>query len=270
MTSRTRFGVTVAAILLLSMIGNVYAIPIVIWSQPLPAGLSEQNGTLIPDRTYIVASGVIALGSAPCPRYPSSCSQFSPSLDYPSKQTFWALNTNTGKVKWTIPLPNGSVIQPIGAGKFLIAEYSDPKLHAPNVAWMTLKTLALDIQTGHIIWTIIRPNPTGATLFVGNMIVVPDATDPGNWTNPDPTLTAYNSSTGMLVWRIHTTPIDNSWGWDSPDIAVGYGGGMLFTLGGMANTFLSGNFLTAYDASSGLKEWSRDWSSSLGGRVQGI
>lgn len=255
-------GFTVVTLLLLSMIGNAYGTPNAIWSQPLPAGLSEQTGTLIPDRAFVVANGVIALGTAPCPRYPWSCPKAS---DYPSQQTFWALDAGTGKVKWTIPLPNGSVIQPVAAGKFLIAEYSDPNLRAANTAWLTYKTLALNIQTGRISWSIIKPNSTGEPLFAGSLIVVPDATNPGNWTNPDPTLTAYDSSTGSLVWRIHTTPIDNSWGWDDPYSFVGYGGGMIFTVGGLAGTFQSGTFLTAYGVSSGLKEWSREWSSSLGG-----
>lgn len=122
-------GFTVVTLLLLSMIGNAYGTPNAIWSQPLPAGLSEQTGTLIPDRAFVVANGVIALGTAPCPRYPWSCPKTS---DYPSQQTFWALDAGTGKVKWTIPLPNGSVIQPVAAGKFLIAEYSDPNLRGQH------------------------------------------------------------------------------------------------------------------------------------------
>jgi len=82
-------------------------------------GLSEETGTLIPDRTYIIAKGVIALGSAPCPRHPGSypCSE---SSVYPSEQAFWALDANTGKEKWTIPLTNGSVIQPIAVGLDLV------------------------------------------------------------------------------------------------------------------------------------------------------
>jgi len=254
----------VAALIFLSMIGNVYATPSMIWSQPLPAGLSEETGTMIPDRTYVVANDVIALGSAPCPQHPGSypCSE---SSIYPSEQAFWALDANTGKAKWTIPLTNGSVIQPMGVGKFLIAEYSDPNLRAANTGWLISKTLAVDIQTGRIVWTIIRPNSSGNPLFDGNLVVVPDETNPGNWTSPDPTLTAYDPVTGSLVWKIHTTPIDNSWGSDYPYSSVGYGGGKLFVVGGLAGTFQTGIFLTAYDAGSGAKKWSRAWSSSLGG-----
>lgn len=248
------------------MISIVHAAPNVIWSQPLPAGFSEQTGTLIPDRPYVVAGGVVALGSAPCPQYPWGCSKTS---DYPSQQSFWVLDANTGRVKWTIPLLNGSVIQPIAAGKYLLAEYRDSKLRIGNNGWTISKTLALDLQTGRIIWSIMRPNSSGEPLFSGNLVIEPDATNPGNWTNPDPTLTAYDASTGSLLWRIHTTPTDNSWGWDYSHSSVGYGGGMIFTIGGLTgwpqSPAPSYSILTAYDASSGSKKWSREWFSSLGG-----
>jgi outer membrane protein assembly factor BamB len=195
-----------------------------------------------------MADGVIALGSAPCPRGPWLCSK---STDYPSTQTFWALDANTGKVKWTIPLPNGSVIEPAAAqNNLFFAEYSDPNGQGTTYS----RTLALDSQTGRIIWSIPRPNWMGDLLLAGNLIVVPDATQPGNWTNDDPTLTAYDSSTGSLKWTIHTAPIANS--------PADYGGGMIFAVGGQVGTFQV-NMLTAYDVSSGSRKWTRDGLSGI-------
>lgn len=258
MTGRTKIGITTATFLLFSIIGNVYAAPSIIWSQPLPAGLSEQTGTLIPDSAFVMANGVIALGSAPCPRQPWLCSK---SLDYPSQQAFWSLDARTGKVKWTIPLPNGSIIEPIAAAedRFLITAYTDPNLQGSS----SFKTLVFDAQTGRIVWSIPRPNWMGDPLMAGNLIVLPDATNPGNWANPDPTLSAYDPSTGHLRWVIHTSPIDDSWQTYGAESA-GYGGGTIFAVGGPVGSF-SSTTLTAYDASSGSKKWSREGFSAFDG-----
>ena len=227
------------------MVGDVYAAPNITWSSSLPSGLSVDTGTLSPDQTFVMSNGVIAIGSAPCPESPWLCTK---TEIYPSNQAFWALDANTGKVKWTIPLSNGSVIRPVAANeKLIFAAYSNPDQQETASLF---KTLALDAQTGHIIWIIPRPNWNGDPLLAGNMIITPDEMNPGNWTNPDPTLTAYNSFTGALEWRIHTAPIENS----VSDAA--YGSGRIFAVGGQVGTY-STNMLTAYDASSGLKKWTR-------------
>jgi outer membrane protein assembly factor BamB len=88
------------------------------------------------------------------------------------------------------------------------------------------------------------------------MIITPDEMNPGNWTNPDPTLTAYDSSTGSMLWRIHTTPLDNFPG--------AFGGGMIFAPGGLVGTY-QGSTLTAYDASSGAMKWTRGMLFAEGG-----
>ena len=245
-----RIGVTVATLVLLSIFGNVYAISSIIWSWPLPSGLSVDTGTLVPDRTFVMSDGVIAIGSAPCPQKPWLCTN---TAIYPSTQAFWALDANTGKVKWTIPLPNGSVIRPVaGNQKLMIAEYSGND-HQGTASW---KTLALDAQTGHIVWGIPRPNWSGDPLLAGNIVVTPDEMNPGNWMNPDPTLTAYDSSSGNLLWRIHTAPIESA--------PVAYGSGMIFAPGGQVGSY-KGNMLTAYDASSGAMKWNREGLLSEGG-----
>lgn len=249
-------GLVVVFLLLMSTVEVVYAKTSILWSWPLPSGLSVDTGTLIPDAPFVMANGVIAIGSAPCPQWPWSCSK---SVDYPSTQTFWALDANTGKAKWTIALSNGSVIRPVAAqNNLFFAEYIDPK-GAPAFS----KTLALDSQTGRIIWSIPRPNWMGDPFLAGNVIVMPDATQPGNWTNPDPTLTAYDPSTGSLKWRIHTAPIDDSWDTIVGDSA-GYGGGAISVVGGPVGSFRS-SILTAYDASSGLKKWTREGFSAWNG-----
>jgi len=242
LSSSAKIGFAVATLLLLLIIGNVFATSTVIWSWPLPSGLSVDTGTLIPDQTFVISNGVIAIGSAPCPQKPWLCTN---TAIYPNTQAFWALDANTGKVKWTIPLPNGSVIRPVaGNEKLIFADYSGND-HQGTASW---KTLALEAQTGHIVWNIPRPNWSGDPLLAGNIVVTPDEMNPGNWTNPDPTLTAYDSSTGNLLWRIHTTPLGN--------YPAAFGGGMIFAPGALVGAYQGSN-LTAYDSSSGAMKWSR-------------
>jgi outer membrane protein assembly factor BamB len=239
-SSSRSLSLVVVFLLLLSTVGVVNAKSNILWSWPLPSGFSVDTGTLLPDAPFVMANGVIAIGSAPCPQTPRLCSNY---IDYPSTQAFWALDAGNGKVKWTIPLPNGSVIQPVAAqNNLFFAEYNG-------------RTIALDSQTGRITWSIPMSNWLGDPLIAGNQIVVPGATQPGNWTNDDPTLTAYDSSTGNLKWSVHTAPIDNSWQIDVSSQA-GYGGGTIFAAGEHVGTYQV-NVLSAYDASSGLKKWTR-------------
>jgi len=119
------------------------------------------TGTLSPDQAFVMSNGVIAIGSAPCPRSPWLCAK---TEIYPNIQAFWALDANTGKVKWTIPLPNGSVIRPVAANRRLVfAEYGYPD----HLGSASFKTLALDFQTGHVVWFIPRPNWNGDPLLAG-------------------------------------------------------------------------------------------------------
>ena len=243
MPNRTWAEFAVCILLLLSMTGRVYGTPGVIWSWPLPSGLSVDTGTLTPDQTFVMSNGVIAIGSAPCPNTPWLCTK---TEIYPSAQTFWALDASTGKVKWTTPLPNGSVIRPVAASqKLIFAAYTNPNQLSSSALF---KTLALDIQTGHVVWSIPRPNWNGDPLLAGSTIITPDEMNPRNWTNPDPTLTSYDSFTGGLRWRIHTAPVIN--------YPAAFGGGIIFAEGGPAESYQT-KTLTAYDVASGAQIWSK-------------
>jgi outer membrane protein assembly factor BamB len=243
---RRLFRTLLILIFLGSVASNVSAQTNLIWSHSLPTGLTEQTGTLNADSTLVVVDGVIALGTAPCPRIwacPTSGQPLGP-------QTFWALDANTGHVKWTIPLANGSVIEPIaGYEKFVLAQYESVNAQGEQI----FTALALDSQTGRIIWS--NPNATG--VLAGNLILRSDVTTSNNWNNAtitDATLTAYDPMTGLLAWKIHTFPTYYSWGtsWD-----YGYGAGILFTVAGK-QTYPNTVLLSALNASTGAEMWVRE------------
>ena len=232
-------------VLLGSTTSSVFAEPDVIWSRLLPNGLSEQTGTLSTDSTFVMADGVIALGTAPCPalwRCPDS---------WHRPQTFWALDANTGKVKWTIPLANGSTIEPIAAQKLILGQYARPNGQGDT----TYRLLALDPQTGRIVWSI----PGSGWALVGDLILRSDENS-DNWgviTNAS--LSAYDVSNGMFRWRINTLPASYSL---SSNRDFGYGAGIIFTLGETQLLYSQSTLLYALNASTGAVIWSRNGFSS--------
>ena len=233
-----------ALMLLGSAASNVFAEPNVLWSHVLPNGLSEQTGTLNADSTFVMADGVIALGTAPCPAYwrcPDS---------WHRPETFWALDANTGRVRWTIPLANGSTIEPIAAQKLIFGQYARPN----DQGSITYRLLALDPQTGRIVWSI----PGSGWALVGNLILKSDE-NPDNWVITNATLSAYDLSNGMLRWKINTLPASYSLSskWD-----FGYGAGILFTLGQTQLLYSQNTLLYALNASTGAVMWSRNGFSS--------